>query len=161
MANAATVDLTSLANDLQRASGAGIDMAAQQIIRQTAMNVQSEAITRAPIKSGRLRSSISIRYEGPLRAVIGPQVDYGVYQEFGTGERGEFPTGPITIRPKTPGGFLAFKVNGRMVYTKKVTHRGIRPRRYMRGGLEAAVGTKMLSELADKGAALITRGPNA
>lgn len=157
MADAATADLMSLAADLANASDIGMARAAAQIIQQTAQTVQHEAQALAPIKSGRLRSSISIRYPNPLEAVIGPQVEYGKYQEFGTGERGEFPGKAYTIKPKSPGGLLVFKVGGKTVYARVVHHRGIPPHPFMRPALEKALGD-LAGDLAEKGALLITKG---
>lgn len=159
--SAASADLSSLANDLAAASGGGVFVSAQEIIRTAAVRVQAEAQSRAPIKSGRLQQSITVRYTGPLSAVIGPNVPYAPYQEFGTGERGEFPTGPYEIKPKNPGGVLVFKVNGKTVYAKKVKHPGIKARPFMRPALEAVIGTELLTKLADAGLAAITKGPNA
>ena len=160
MANAGTADLSSLVADMASASGTGAFDAARTLIVQGAMKVQAEAQTLAPVKSGRLRNSISIKYPTPLTAIIGPQVEYGVYQEFGTGSRGEFPTGPYTITAK-PGKLLRFKVGAKVVFARSVTHPGVRARHYMRDGLEAAIGSQMLDQLAKAGAAQITRGPNA
>jgi phage gpG-like protein len=137
-----------------------MEKAAKQIIMQTAMKVQSEAQTRAPIKSGRLRDSISIQYPTPLSAVIGPQVSYGVYQEFGTGSRGEFPGAPYKITPKK-GTYLKFKIGAKTVFVKSVDHPGVRARAYMRGGLEAALGAGMVEEMLKAGTLMITKGPNA
>jgi HK97 gp10 family phage protein len=160
MADAAYVDLVSLAADLAKAGSIGITQAAQQVIQQSAQKIQAEAQTLAPIKSGRLKNSISIRYPNPLEAVIGPQVEYGVYQEFGTGERGEFGGSAYTIKPKSPGGVLVFTVGGRKVYARSVRHPGVPPHPYMRPAVQNILGD-MASELADRGALLITKGPNA
>ena len=124
MAVAAWADLASLANDLSKAEGTGITLAAADIIQQSAQRIQSTAQSLAPIKSGRLRQSISIRYPEPLKAIVGPQVEYGKYQEFGTGTRGEFPTKPYEIRPKGGRKFLSFTVNGKKVVVRRVTHPG-------------------------------------
>jgi len=158
---AASADLTALAKDLANASGRGIEMSTQQIIMQAAQRVQSEAQTMAPVKSGRLRNSISIKYPDNHSAIIGPQVEYGVYQEFGTGTRGEFPGTMYEIKSKKPGGLLKFKVGNKTVYARTVKHPGVRPRAYMRGGLQAALGQDLVAKLAAAGALLITRGPNA
>jgi phage gpG-like protein len=159
MANAASADLTSLAKDLV-AAGMSINTAAQKVIQDMALRVQSESQSRAPVKSGRLRNSISVRYSDPLSAIIGPQVEYGVYQEFGTGTRGEFPGAPITITPKN-GKYLVFKVGNRKVYARKVVNPGVKARHYMRDGFEAALGQELTAQLLAAGAAQITRGPNA
>lgn len=161
MANAASADLSKLAADLSAASGTGIQRAAEQIIQQTAQKVQAEAQTRAPVRSGRLRNSISIKYVNATTALIGPEVDYGVYQEFGTGSRGEFPGTPYTIKSRRPGGYLVFRVGNRKVFTRSVQHPGVRAKAFMRGGLEAALGPNLASRLAQVGALLITKGPNA
>jgi HK97 gp10 family phage protein len=131
--------------------------AAQQIIQGTAEKVQAEAQSLAPIKSGALRNSITVRYVGALSAVIGPQVNYGVYQEFGTGTRGEFPTASYTITPKK-GQYLSFNVNGKKVVTRKVTHPGIPARPYMRPALANVLGDQMAAQMAEKGTLLITKG---
>ena len=158
--NAATADLSALAKDLASASGADFLNTAEQVIQQAAQRVQSEARTRAPVRSGALRDSIAITYVNRLTAVIAPQVPYGVYQEFGTGSRWEFPGSPYQIKAK-PGKVLAFKVNGKMIYRRMVTHPGVRPRRFMRAGLEAALGPTLVGSLADAGALAITKGPKA
>lgn len=159
--SAASADLSSLAADLAAASDKGMFVSAQEIIRTAAVRIQHEAQTRAPVKSGRLKESISVRYTGPLSAVIGPSVHYAPYQEYGTGERGEFPTGAYEIKPKKAGGVLVFKVNGKTVYARKVRHPGIKARPFMRPAFEAVIGKDLLAKLADAGLAAITKGPNA
>lgn len=160
MNNAASADLTSLASDFAYASNQGMFKAAQQIVQSTAVSVQSEAQTRAPVKSGALRDSIIIKYLSALSAIIGPQVNYGVYQEFGTGTRGEFPTSSYTIKPKQ-GKYLSFTVNGKRVVTRSVTHPGIKARPYMRPALTETLGDEMTQKLTEKGTLLITKGKNA
>ena len=93
MTNAASADLSALAQDLSVISQTSAAAAAQQVIQQAAQRVQAEAQSLAPVKTGALRDSISIKYPSPTSAIIGPQVSYGVYQEFGTGSRGEFEIG--------------------------------------------------------------------
>jgi HK97 gp10 family phage protein len=159
--SAAAADLTRLAADLSAASGQTMMESAQQIIQQAAQQVQAEAQTRAPVKSGRLRDSISIKYPGPFQAVIGPNVNYAVYQEFGTGTRGEFPTAMYEIKPKKPGGVLAFTVNGTKVFTRKVRHPGIKARPFMRPAFQAALGKELVDQMLAAGTAAIVKGPNA
>jgi HK97 gp10 family phage protein len=161
MASAASANLAALAADLSAASGQPMMHSAQQIIQQSAQRVQSEAQTRAPVRSGRLRNSISIRYNGPLSATIGPQVPYAAYQEFGTGSRGEFPGAPYEIKPRNPQGTLVFKVQGKTVFAKVVRHPGIKARPFMRPAFAAALGQDLVQRLLDAGMAAITRGPNA
>jgi HK97 gp10 family phage protein len=160
MADAAWADLSSLAHDMANATGTSIGMAAAEIIQQSAQQIQKAAQTAAPVKSGRLRSSISIRYPEPLHAVIGPQVEYGVYQEFGTGSRGEFPGNSYEIKPKSGHKYLSFVSNGRRIYVRKVTHPGVKAHPFMRPAFRQVLGSAV-EDLASKGAALITKGPNA
>ena len=158
--SAASADLTKLAQDLASAGNVDIHHSAERLIQQAAQRVQAEAQTKAPVKSGRLRDSISIIYPNRTTAIIGPQVEYGVYQEFGTGERGEFPGTSYQIRPKK-GKYLKFKIGSKWVYARLVTHPGVKARRYMRDGLEAALGEELTDKLARSGALLITKGSKA
>lgn len=161
MASAVSADLSSLAADLQYASTMGIQKAAEQLIQQGAQEIQKQAQANAPVKTGRLQRSITIRYTSPLSAIIGPDTPYAVYQEFGTGSRGEFPTTPYVIRPHKAGGVLVFTVGGKKVFARVVNHPGIPARPFMRPAFEQVFGASVVKELADKGALLITKGPNA
>ena len=93
--------------------------------------------------------------------MIGPtRVAYAVYQEFGTGTRGEF-GGPVyEIRPRKPGGMLKFQVNGRTVYAKVVKHPGIPPHPYMRPAFERIV-TPFGQSLSEVGASYVKYGQYA
>lgn len=157
--SAASADLTALARDLA-ASSEAMPRVAAQVVRTTAMEVAAEAKTRAPVRTGALKMSIQVHFSGPLQATIGPGVIYGVFQEFGTGSKGEFPSGSYVIRPKRPGGRLVFKVDGKTVSAREVRHPGVRPHPYMRPGLTAALG-RMAPALEKAGALLITKGPGA
>lgn len=161
MSGAVYADLTALAGDLAAASGINITQAAQQVIQNSAQEVQSAAQAAAPVKTGALRDSISISYPEPLTAIIGPKVEYGVYQEYGTGSRGEFPGSPYEIRPKKPGGYLVWKSRNGRVFARKVVHPGVRGKAYMRKGFTRAFGDRMVDQLLKAGLAAITKGPNA
>ena len=51
----------------------------------SALKIQSEARRKAPVDTGRLRSSISIRFlRGGLAAEVVAHVHYAKFQEFGT-----------------------------------------------------------------------------
>jgi HK97 gp10 family phage protein len=161
VADAASADLASLASDLSAASGQSFMMSAQQIIKQAAQKIQAEAQTRAPVKSGRLKASIQIRYTGPLSAIIGSNLFYAPYMEFGTGSRGEFPGTSYIIKPKNPKGVLVWTSNGKRSYAKIVNHPGVKARPFMRPAFEAVLGSDLVAKLADAGALAITKGPNA
>lgn len=157
MDNAATADLTALAQDLTYASQQGYAQAATQVIQQAAQQVQKIAQTLVPVKSGALRDSITIRYPDVLSAEIGPTLNYGTYQEYGTGTRGEFPTGMYQIKPVRARA-LVFKVSGKKVYAKIVNHPGIRPRPFMRPALVKVLGDQLTEDMLEAGVLAITRG---
>lgn len=128
-----TADFTALAADLRNASR-NVPAAMQQLLRQGAEEIQAGSDMIVPVKTGNLKRSKRI-VEHPGRVEIGPdvgQAPYGPYVEYGTGEKGEFKGSAYEIRPKKPGGRLAFMVDGKMVYTKRVIHKGTRARPYMR-----------------------------
>jgi phage gpG-like protein len=156
--SAASADLRALAADLANASGQGIQQAAAEVIRSTAVSVQGLAQQYAPVRTGALRDSITISFTSATAADIGPHVPYGPFQEFGTGSRGEFPGSPYLIRPKNAKA-LSFMIDGKRVVTTQVMHPGVRAKAYMRRAIVSALGP-MGDALAEKGALLITRGPN-
>lgn len=152
--DAAVLDLTQLATDL-RSAGQQADNSLPNVLMSVAQKIEATMKSLAPVKTGRLRDSIRIKVIDPLHLEIGPEgVDYAVFVEFGTGSRGEFPTGPYEIRPKSPNGLLVFKVDGKTVAAKVVHHPGIRPRPYARpaaaqwldslGDAVADVGVQMI-----------------
>jgi len=155
---AATADLTSLIGNLQNAPKL-VEKLTKELIHDTADKIAQIARSKAPIRTGALRESINIQYDGDFSATIGPHVDYGVYQEFGTASRGEFGGQPYTIVPKK-GKYLVFTINGRKIFAKKVTHPGIKPKYYMRGALEAVL-QPFIDELTEIGALVIVKGKNA
>lgn len=152
---AASADLTSLALALRNA-GSNAEPDVHQLLADTASQVQSLAVSMAPVKTGALRDSIHIVWEGESTVVITSDLHYAPFQEFGTGELGEFPGKAWTITPKN-GKYLVFTVGGKKVFAKKVTHRGNRPHPFMRPALMQALGSAA-GELADIGALQITKG---
>lgn len=62
------------------------------VLRKTAADIEADAKALAPVDTGALRSSISTTITGDGRggsmtAEIGPTVEYGIYQEYGTSEQ--------------------------------------------------------------------------
>lgn len=157
--HAASADLRELASDLAYASGTGIDKAAEDLIRETAMQVQALAIAKVPRRTGKLAASINITWVSKTEAIIGPSLPYGLYVEFGTGSRGEFPGKPYEILPKVKP-FLVFKVNGKTIMAKKVRHPGIKAEPFMRPAAMEAL-EPFTEKLIEKGQLLITKGPRS
>lgn len=134
---AATADLTKLSLRLSQ-SKTRVEKTAADLIHGAATEVQALAQSNAPYKTGRLRQSIQVRFETPTKAVIGPSVPYGAYQEFGTGTRGEFKGSEYVIKPKN-GKMLHFKANGKWVSAKIVHHPGIPAHPYMRPAVQKVI----------------------
>ncbi len=61
----------------------GLDWASR-VVRAAAFAVEAHAKTRAPVRTGRLRNSITTDVVKPLEAIVGPGVKYGKFVEFGT-----------------------------------------------------------------------------
>ena len=127
-----SADISQLADALrQTAKESGITT--QQVMIQSANQILAEMEVLVPVKTGKLRGSLGIKVH-THSVEIGPNEEvapYGGYVEFGTR--------PHTIVPKTPGGVLAFRMNGRMVYTRKVHHPGTQPQPFVRPAFMAWV----------------------
>jgi len=61
-----------------------IQQALLRFLKKAGSIIKSSAKANAPVDTSRLRGSISSRPEGIRQVIIGPNVDYGIYQEFGT-----------------------------------------------------------------------------
>lgn len=153
---AATADLRQLSANLASAGGYAFEPVAAQVVREAVEQVAAEAKSRAPRKTGALADSIVVVFQGPLTAMVGPTKKYGVFQEFGTGTRGEFPTGMYVIRPKVASK-LRFEVDGKTVFAKEVHHPGIKAHPFMRPGLQAALD-KLQDQLGQAGVSMSMKG---
>jgi len=65
---------------------------------------------------------------GGVQAGGGPAY-YAEYQNYGR-------TGPWEIKPRDPKGVLAFMIDGKMAFAKKVMHPGLKARNFMESTLE-------------------------
>lgn len=70
-------------------AGGRIGAAGSAVLRRTAYAIEADAKALAPVDTGALQESISTTLVGDGRtgamgAEIGPTVEYGVYQEYGT-----------------------------------------------------------------------------
>ena len=155
---AATADLTTLLKNLQGAP-AETQKLMYDLVDKTASKVMQIARSKAPVRTGALRESINVKKPKPNIAVIGPDVEYGVYQEFGTASMGEFGGKPYEILPKK-GKYLVFTIDGKKIFAKKVVHPGVKAKYYMRGALETVL-KPFVDELAEIGAVSIVKGKNA
>lgn len=78
-------EVRQLAADITTATGR-VGELASQVVRKTALDVQRDAQTLAPVDTGFLQSSISttIAGDGEMSAEVGPTAHYGIYVEMGT-----------------------------------------------------------------------------
>ena len=97
------------------------------LVKTAADYAEALMSAKAPVRSGRLLGSIRKIVSGN-EAVIGPTVPYAVYVEYGTS--------PHEIRPVF-AKVLAFKVEGKMVFTHIVHHPGTKPNPFIRETAEA------------------------
>lgn len=103
----------------------------------TAKHIRAEA----PVRSGTLRDSISIRFRWPDEAwvfVAEPAHTYALFTELGTR--------PHMIRPVS-GKALRFDIDG-IVFAKYVFHPGTRPNPFFDRGFRAA--EKEVNRILDK-----------
>lgn len=111
-----------------------IDNIEQQMLKMAAMIVQAEAKEKAPVDKSTLRKSIQYELKGnkgDRYAIVGTNVKYAVYQEYGTGIYGPKGTPIVPKRARV----LAFRTkSGNLVFTKQV--RGSRPKKFMLSGIE-------------------------
>ena len=77
-------DLLKLSADLGKASY-DVTRKAQAVIAKTALDIEADAKSLAPVDTGALRNSIGTTISnGGLSAEIGPTVHYAPYLEYGT-----------------------------------------------------------------------------
>ncbi|MFD4572097.1 HK97 gp10 family phage protein [Streptomyces sp. NPDC058417] len=100
----------------------------KRAVERTRMDVQNEARRRAPVDTGRLRSSIVSRAEGGGRNigyVVGSNVNYAAAVEYGTA--------PHVIKPKDK---KALYWPGAAHPVAKVNHPGSRAQPFLRPAIE-------------------------
>lgn len=128
----ASADVTRLAEAL-RTTAAQAGITTQQVLIQSSNQILADMMVRVPVKTGKLRGSLGVKVMSD-RVVIGPDASiapYAPYVEFGTK--------PHEIKPKSPGGVLVFKMNGKTVFARKVHHPGTQPQPFVIPAFEAWV----------------------
>lgn len=133
---------------LERAPDEANRMLSQAMQRST-YRVQAEAQKRAPVDTGRLRASITTSVETTAEGIegrVGTAVFYAPAQEYGTGTQAEGEGGKGG-RHWPPGAALdtwakrhGFGEGGGYLVARAIGIRGgLKPRRYLRGALQASV----------------------
>ena len=93
---------------------------ARKAVIKTAYDIHSEAVRHCPVDTGRLRSSIAVEVGKGASAVIGTNVKYAKYVEFGTK--------PHEIRIKN----AKVLTDGKDFFGKEVHHPGTKPQPFLR-----------------------------
>lgn len=142
-----TAEVKGLEKVLQKLGPDLIAEPLRDFLNKAGQHVQSEAKERAPVDTGRLRSSITTEVDDglpPLWAKVGSNVDYAPYMEYGTGGQSDGsggrggrhwpPAGALDVWARRHGFQSGFQV------AKAIGQRGgLEPRRYLRGALEDSV----------------------
>lgn len=117
-------EVRHLAVDLADAP-AEVRAKAPVVVAKTLHAIEADAKVIVKKDTGNLAGSISTDIDpSGLAGEVGPTADYGADVEYGTQ--------PHEIRPKTPGGVLAFPgAGGGTVFAKVVHHPGTAPAPYM------------------------------
>ena len=151
-------DITELVKDLSEVSDLSPDEITKNILEDIGALAVAKAKEKAPVDTGALRQSIDYKVRGATLEIVAG-VPYAMYQELGTGTRGEFPGEEYVIKPKT-AKVLAFEVGGQKVFARQVRHPGVAAQPYLRPGAKEAID-ELVPRLAEMGKVKILRGPNA
>ena len=98
-----------------------------KFLEESAKFVFAEARERAPVRTGKLRESISLVKVNDLHYVVGSPLDYAVFVERGTR--------PHIIKPKRARA-LRFEVGGEVVFARLVRHPGTKPNPFFARALQ-------------------------
>jgi len=75
--------LSELRNNLGVISEA-VRARASEAVRKAALDIEAHAKVNAPVDTGALRNSITTEEVDDLNQIVGTNVEYSIYQEFGT-----------------------------------------------------------------------------
>ena len=152
------MDITDLVKDLDEISELRPEQITENIFKDLGPEIVQKAKEKAPVDTGELKDSITHEVTGTsLTITVGAA--HGLYQEFGTASRGEFPGQPYEIKPKK-GKYLKFKVGDKTVFAKKVKHPGVAPQPFLRPAFMDTLGD-LYGKLAERGQAMILKGPRS
>lgn len=128
MSKSLTAIIAPLAQGVQLQKKLLIDVTIRILLRYADRNT--------PQKTGQLRrgNQSEVVASGDYGRVFN-QVPYANYVHGGTR--------PHVIRPRSPGGVLAFKIGGQMVFTKRVNHPGTKANPFYDRAIEQSEGERM------------------
>src|SRR3954471_9372651 len=126
----ASADIGRLADALRESAG-NSEVTTQNVLIHSANYIKGEMEARVPVRTGRLRQSISIQVHSHS-VVIGPHTDYDAFVEFGTK--------PHVIKAKNKKALMFFS-GGQRIIVKEVHHPGTKAQPYVRPAFQAWVDT--------------------
>lgn len=95
----------------------------RRVVMETAVRVESGAISRAPVDKGNLKKSMGRKtYKGGMAAEVYNTAEYAPHVEFGTR--------PHEIRPKK-GRLLSWVKSGKRIFARKVRHPGTKAQPFL------------------------------
>ncbi len=97
-----------------------------KFLQGAARDIAQRIREKAPVKTGFLRRSVTIRY-GTGYVEVGPTAEYAPFVEYGTS--------PHIIRPKFKKA-LRFEKGGKVIFAKLVHHPGFPGRFFVRSAYE-------------------------
>jgi len=113
-------------------SPALVKQASDKMLEMATLVAWGKAKELAPVDKSTLRGSLERKVNG-FEGKVFTAMNYASFQEYGTGIYSDHPTAPkVPITPKR-AKFLVFQKNGKTIFARSV--RGVKPRRFMRGGL--------------------------
>lgn len=142
--------LSQLIKDAERVGGELPEMMRREMVQATTMiqnNARRIGPDRFQNRTGNLRRSITKEVTNASRGRVYVQAEYGLPVETGTR--------PHVILPKKRK-MLAFKINGKMVFARKVNHPGSRPYPYMEPAF-IEEGPKILDNYAKMGTMIVNK----
>lgn len=86
----------------------------EKLVREAAMAVEGDAKRFAPVDTGRLRNSIHYAKSGDLEYMVGTDVEYGIYQEFGT----RYQSGTPFLRPAVEKNRFLVAGKAKIIFNK-------------------------------------------
>ena len=109
---------------------------AREFIARSAHQVRTEIVTRTPVDTGRLRSSMAVALQDDgLTAIVGTNVRYAPYVELGT--RPHWP--PLAaLQPWAQRHGFPKGKQGAFLVARAISRKGTRPRRMMQDAIAAA-----------------------
>ena len=123
----------SLKRDFE-AFARAVGLSVEDSVAAVAVEVANEAKRKAPVDHGRLRASIRPEKKSKYTWIVGTNVGYGLYVEYGTG--------PHVIRVKNKKVLS----DGKQFFGKEVMHPGTRAQPFLRPAF-SSVKRRMMAKL--------------